>query len=384
MHISIISASLGIILILIVLWDSFETIISPRRVTRRIRLTRLFYRYTWLLWSAVVRSVLSGKYRENLLSLYGPVSLLLLLSLWACTLILGFGLLFWASGPTVTTTAASVGFGTCIYFSGTTFFTLGLGDVTAVTSLSRLLTVVEAGVGFGFLALVIGYLPGFNQSFSRREASITLLDARAGSPPTALEMLRRHNHGNYGMEAIRQLLFQWEIWTAELLESHLSYPVIAYFRSQHDNQSWLAALTTILDTSALVLVGLEGACEHQAQLTFAMARHAVVDLCLIFDAPPCGPDSDRLPPQTLALLRASLASAGLVLRDGQEADQKLTELRQMYEPYVCSLSNHFRLALPLWVPGSDSSDNWRTSAWGGRKTWIRKRKSQVGGVSDHF
>src|SRR5439155_1281913 len=135
--------------------------------------------------------------------------------------------------------------------------------------------VIEAGVGFGFLALVIGYLPVLYQSFSRREVNITLLDARAGSPPSAEELLRGFGADH---EELTVLLAEWERWAAEVLESHLSYPVLSYYRSQHDNQSWLAALTTALDASALVMVGIEGACARQAGLTFAMARHGVVDL----------------------------------------------------------------------------------------------------------
>ena len=230
----------------------------------------------------------------------------------------------------------------------------------ALTPFGRLLTVAEAGTGLGFLAIVIGYLPGLNQSFSRREVNISLLDARAGSPPTAAEMLYRHND-EHGMESIRELLHEWERWSAELLESHLSYPVLAYFRSQHDNQSWLAALTSILDTSALVMVGLEGACVRQAQLTFAMARHAVVDLSLIFGVTPRWPEPDRLPPAQLANLRSRLMAAGLRPRTGDEADRKLMELRGMYEPFLFALSTHFRLALPPWVPESAVADNWQAS-----------------------
>ncbi len=225
---------------------------------------------------------------------------------------------------------------------------------------ARLLTVAEAGTGLGFLAIVIGYLPGLNQSFSRREVNISLLDARAGSPPTAAEMLYRHNDEN-GMESIRELLHEWERWSAELLESHLSYPVLAYFRSQHDNQSWLAALAAILDTSAFVMVGLEGACVRQAQLTFAMARHAVVDLSLIFGVTPRWPEPDRLPAAQLTNLRSRLMAAGLRPRTGDEADRKLLELRGMYEPLIFALSTHFRLALPPWVPESASADNWQAS-----------------------
>jgi hypothetical protein len=347
----------GAFLIVLVLWEAFETIIFPRRVTRRMRMTRIFYRVTWRAWKRIVYLMPAGRPSENLLSIYGPLSLIVLLSLWAFTLMLGFGLLHWGSAAI---SEDQKSFATTLYYSGTTFFTLGLGDVRPLSALARLLTVAEAGTGLGFLAIVIGYLPGLNNSFSRREVNISLLDARAGSPPTAAEMLYRHND-EYGMESIRQLLHEWERWSAELLESHLSYPVLAYFRSQHDNQSWLAALTSILDTSALVMVGLEGACVRQAQLTFAMARHAVVDLCLIFGVTPRWPEPDRLPPAQLTNLRSRLMAAGLEPRAGDEADLKLMELRGMYEPFIFALSMHFSLALPPWVPESGIADNWQTS-----------------------
>ena len=198
--------------------------------------------------------------------------------------------------------------------SGTTFFTLGLGDVRPVTFGARVITIIEAGMGFGFLALVVAYLPALNQSFSRREASISMLDARAGSPPTAVRMLEKHNHEG-GMDELREQLSQWEQWSAELLESHLSYPVLAHYRSQHDNQSWLAALTVVLDTSALVLAGIEGVCTRQAELTFAMARHAIVDIAAVFNQPPRKPEKDRLGDEGLTRLRSMLEAAGLKLTD---------------------------------------------------------------------
>ncbi len=360
---STLSAILGVALILIVLGDAFETIILPRRVTRRIRLARLFFRYTWRPWSALVGSMSSGKRQETYLSFYGPLSLLLLMMLWATGLIVGFAFLFWANGSAIHTAGGVPGFSMDLYLSATTFFTLGLGDVIPQTPLSRAFTAVEAGMGFGFLALVIAYLPALNQSFSRREVSISLLDARAGSPPTAAEMLRRHSH-DPGLEALQRLLRDWEGWSAELLESHLSYPVLAYFRSQHENQSWLGALTTILDTCALVLAGIEGACARQAELTFAIARHAVVDLSLIFRTAPREPVRDRLPSAELAYLRSTMAAAGLNLFEGEAIEQKLTELRRMYEPYVYSLSTYLHIAIPPWILESSRADNWQTTAWG--------------------
>jgi hypothetical protein len=346
---------IGAFLIAVILWEAFETVVFPRQVTRRVRLTRIFYRTTWRAWSAVVHPISTVRLKEYLLSIFGPISLIMLIGLWAFLLILGFGLIHWGAS---TISEGQSSLATNLYFSGTTFFTLGLGDVQPLSPLARLLTVAEAGTGLGFLAIIIGYLPGLNQSFSKREVNISLLDARAGSPPTAAEMLYRH-HDEHGMESIREILHDGEKWSAELLESHLSYPVLAFFRSQHDNQSWLAALAVILDTSAFVMVGLEGACVRQAQMTFAMARHAVVDLTLIFGVTPRWPDPDRLPPARLENLRSRLMGVGLRPYTGDEANRKLMELRGMYEPFLFALATYFRLALPPWVPESHIADNWQ-------------------------
>jgi len=328
----------------------------------------------------MVNVLVSARRRESWLSYFGPLSLLLLLSVWAGGLICGFALIHWALGSAVLTMDGGTGFLTDLYLSGTTFFTLGLGDVLPHTSLARLLVVVESGMGFAFLALVIGYLPALNQSFARREVSISLLDARAGSPPTASEMLRRHGHER-GKEALQQLLHEWERWSAEFLEGHLSYPVLAYFRSQHDNQSWLAALTAVLDTCALIMAGLEGTCERQAELTFAMARHAVIDLSLVFRTSPQEPNPDRLPPEKLAELRLLLTNCEQKLREGDAVDQKLQELRLLYEPYVHALSIHFQVSLPPWIAEETWVDNWQGSFW---EPPDKGRKSAGKSRADHF
>ena len=361
-HMAVFAIIIGTALITIALWDAFETVVLPRRVTRRIRLARLFYRYTWRSWSALCHSILSGRHLENYLSFYGPLSLLFLLAVWAAILVVGFGFLYWAPGNAIRATQGDINFTTCIYFSGTSFFTLGSSDVIPRTLFARALMVMEAGLGFGFLAVVISYLPALNQSFSRRESNISLLDARAGSPPTAAEILRRNISDT--AETLRQLLHEWERWSAELLESHLSYPVLVYFRSQHDNQSWLAALTSILDASAFSMASLEGECQHQAQLTFAIARHTIVDLALVLRCPPREPENDRLPANELAHLRSILAAQGLQLHDGTEVDERLGHLRKMYEPYIYSLSDHLCLAVPDWITESSKADNWQISAWG--------------------
>ena len=172
---------------------------------------------------------------------------------------------------------------TDLYVSGTTLFTLGLGDVLPRTLAARALIVIESGTGLGFVALVIGYVPVLYNAFSHREVSVALLDARAGSPPTSTELLRRHAFAG-GQEALVVLLIEWERWSAEILESHISYPILCYYRSQHDNQSWLSALTAVLDTCALLISVVPGTASRQAQLTFAMAP------------PRAGRPRPRLPP----------------------------------------------------------------------------------------
>jgi hypothetical protein len=358
----------GVALVLVVLWETFETLVLPRRVTRQFRLTRVFYRWTWRPYSHFAVRLKSKKRRDALLSFYGPLSLLLLLVFWAVNILLGFALIHYGDGARFAGTLFPGRFGNALYLSGTTLFTLGLGDITPASPVGRLVTVLEAGIGFGFLALVIGYLPVLYQSFSRREVTISLLDARAGSPPTAFEMLRRHSGGEAGLDALTDVMHDWERWSAELMESHLSYPVLAYFRSQHDNQSWIGSLTAILDVCALAMVGLEGMCQYQARMTFAIARHALVDLSQVFSQPPDNDgSSNRLAADDLAEIRRLLREAGISLADTEAADAELARIRSLYEPYALSLAHFLRLDLPPWIKREAAKDNWQTTAWQQRR-----------------
>jgi hypothetical protein len=353
-------AVLGLALLLIVLRDAFETVILPRRVQRPLRLTSLFYRTSWHLWRAVATRF-RGSVREVLLGWFGPLSLLVLLALWAFGIVLAFGALHWAAGSALVLTGHPPGFLDDLYLSGTTFFTLGLGDVVPRVAIAKVLTVIEGGLGFAFLAIIIGYLPVIYQAFSRREITISMLDARAGSPPSAGELLRRHPV-DADPEGMGRLLAEWERWSAEILETHLSYQVLAYYRSQHGNQSWLAALTTVLDTSAVVMVGGDGPCARQAQLTFAMARHAVVDLAQVFSASRPERLGERLTEADLTQLIHQLGHAGTRL-GAVNARARFAELRLMYEPYVTALSDHLALPVPGWSRSSQRPDNWEAAPW---------------------
>ncbi|MDQ6661269.1 MAG: potassium channel family protein, partial [Chloroflexota bacterium] len=315
---NILAGIFGLVIIGIILQDAFETIVLPRRVTRKIRLAKLSYRFLWGIWRIVAKPIRSINRREALLSYFGPLSLILLLALWAVGLIVGFALLQWALGSRVTSPDHPVTFWTDLYLSGSTFLTIGYGDVVAVTTLTRLIDVAEGGLGFGFLALIIGYVPIIYQAFSRRETNIALLDAHAGSPPSAEEFLRRHH---YNTQEVTDFLRQWEQWSAELLESHLSYPVLMYYRSQHDNQSWIATLTAILDLCALAMSGIVDMPEEAARFTFAMARHAAVDLSQVLGTVPSMLPKNRLSAKDFARLQELLMESGVLLPQQEMAEQ---------------------------------------------------------------
>ena len=359
----------GIACCLGVALDAFQTIILPRRPTGRFRITNFFFAATWGAWASMAQRTRNNRVREQIYSVYGPLSLLLLLLLWAGLLIVGFSLFFYALGSPFTdimgvqTVRGLSRYRTDLYVSGTTLFTLGLGDVVPHSLAARTLIIVESGVGLGFVALVIGYLPVLYQAFSRREVSIALLDARAGSPPAAVELLRRHGFEG-GEEALTLLLAEWERWSAEILESHISYPILCYYRSQHDNQSWLSALVAMLDTCALLISVIEGTPSRQAQLTFVMARHALVDLGHVFHlesdvAKLRQSDENRLPPGAFGQLCDTLSEVHLRLCGDPASSKRLHTIRALYEPEAIALSNYLRMTLPAWNPEPREKDQWR-------------------------
>jgi hypothetical protein len=357
----IVSIVAGIFCLFAVLLDAFQTIILPRRASGRFRLTRIFYAATWKPWVFLARRIGNPRKRESAYSFYGPLSLIFLLAVWAGVMVIGFALIYYALGSPFTDSLQGSGFRSDLYVSGTTIFTLGLGDVTPRSAWARELIILEAGIGFGFLAVVMGYFPVLYGAFSRREVSISLLDARAGSPPTAAELMRRHSYPG-AEHALTLLLEEWERWSAELLESHISYPLLCYFRSQHNNQSWISALTAVADASALLIAGVRGHEARQAQLTFAMARHAMVDLAQIFSLTPVNNAPDRLPPERYEQLYNLLCQSGVkVCRDGNSFE-RLRAMRALYEGYAEALAGYLLMPLPPWIADQPHKDNWQSVA----------------------
>src|SRR5579862_1591596 len=235
-HIHILAIGFGIVIIWMVLLDAFETVVLPRRVLRNFRLTAYFYRRTWIPWRRIAGHIRATSRQQNFLGYFGPLSLILLLGFWAAGLIFGFALIQYGIGGHEQLSGEPLTFGKIVYHSGETFFTLGYGDIVPTSGAARALSVFEAGMGFAFLGVVIGYIPVVYSSFSRREIQISMLDARAGSPPTAAELLvrlaGRTEDPGVSQSVLDEVLRDWERWAAELLESQISYPVLAFFRAR--------------------------------------------------------------------------------------------------------------------------------------------------------
>ncbi len=365
---------LAAMLILFILQDAFEVMLLPRRIRRRWRFMRVYFAASWAGWTRVGLRVPDPARREHMLALFGPLSMLLLFALWATALITCFGALAWALQPPEGPGGGSP-LSEQIYMSGVTFFTLGFGDVVPHSGAARFVAVLEAGTGIGFIAVVIGYLPVLYQLFTRREAHVIQLDGRAGSPPTATTMLCRHVEGG-GLDQLNELLREWEVWGSELLESHLSYPMLAYYRSQHDNQSWLGALACIMDTCALVLVGVPALPPLQARMTFTMARQVLVEMAQSFHIKPSRYDGgDRLSPGQFGQMGSAFEQAGLEWDGGEETQQLLGALRATYEPLLDGLARHLLLRVPDWLAEDGASDHW---ASGHRGLIARKLMEELG------
>ncbi len=361
---------LGLLCCSLVATDAIQTVVIPRRPSGRFRITRFFFVFTWTPWVFFGERFRNHKTREQFYGAYGPISLIFLLLFWAALLTFGFALILYGFGtPYQDASLASnqhtgAHFLTDIYVSGTSLTTLGPGDVVPRRQIARMLMIVESGTGLGLVALVISYVPVLYAAFSRREVSVALLDSRAGSPPTAAELLTRHGFEG-GANALITLLAEWERWSADILESHISYPVLCYYRSQHDNQSWLSALTTILDVCALLITTIEGPASRQAQLTFAMARHAVVDLGHVFRieidelAMLNVTETNRLTDATFARLCDSLSAVDIGLCTDSNSAHRLLAIRQLYEPRAQALADYLQMPLPQWISDPKPTDQWR-------------------------
>jgi hypothetical protein len=341
--------------------EFFIVFLLPRRVRRDPAIARGVLRALWVPWRAGAGLLPRGA-ADTMLGIFGPLGLLAILLLLSSGVVLCFAGLHWA----VSTELGShhvAGFGSDLYFSAGAFFS-ATNPSTPLGGAGKVLQIAEAATGLGFLAIAIGYLPALYQAFSRREAAVARLDPRAGSPPSAGRLLERSGQRG-GWPELDEYLLEWETWTAEVMETHLSYPILGYFRSQHVNQNWLAALTTIVDACAYALAYGPEDSTQAAELTFRIGRHALADLAHAvsprrLERDPEPRSRQRLSREDLAELRRRLEGTGLHSELDEDAcAERLDGLRSSYEPYSIAISRHLALDLSDWVSVGDVREEWR-------------------------
>ncbi len=352
---------LGGALIVLMLSEIFVSFLLPRRVKRDPKLVRSVFAFGWRPWRRIAGS-LPAQAEDTMLGIYGPAGLLMNLVLWVMAMMLGYAALQWAGGSNLRPTGP-VSFGNDLFFSAATMASSGTAGLSAQDTFARTVQVIDAASGLAVIAIVIGYLPSLYQAFSRREATVSQLDARAGSPPSPGRLIvRTTEHG--GWPALNRYLSEWEGWVAELMETHLAYPVLAYFRSQHVNQNWLSAMCAILDACAFTIAAAPADTADSARFTFAIARHAVADLSYSFHVTPRAPEVDRLPLPDLTQLLASLAENGVRPDvDAATITVRMARMRAIYEPQINALAERLDLGLPPWLATDSPTDNWRTTQW---------------------
>ena len=336
----------GALLVLLVCWDVFTGILVPGRSKRGIRFIPRYFHSTWAVWSAIGRRIRAEERRERFLGFYGPLAMVVLIGLWAIGLILGFGLIQagLTPGPWPRVLWESM------YSAGSRMFTVAAGDWARQAPATKALVVVGAGMGLGFFTVVITYLPVLYQLFSRREAHVILLDERAGKPVTAASLVQ--NHARRGaMSRLDALLAEWEKWGAELMESHISYPMLSYYRSPHTDQSWLTGIAVVMDTCALRLAGAGGMDEFQAEATFSICLRALRGIGEILRLEPREPRDPRLTPEQWNTLRNRLRQWELP-DGGRDLWPRLSRTRDGYEPLLAAFADYLVMELPEWIPAS--------------------------------
>jgi hypothetical protein len=353
----------SIALIVLMLFEFFVSFLLPQRVKREARLSRAVLVALWRAWRFGA-SRLRGTGPDTWLGFWGPIGLLTMLATWVIGLIVGFAALQWALDVHLAPIGGT-GFRDDLYYSAGTFFSAATD--LRVSAGARAIEIAEAVCGYLVVFGVIGYLPALFQAYSRREVAVSQLDPRAGSPPSAGTLLYRSAHRG-GWSELDAYLAEWENWAAELMETHLSYPLLAFYRSQHVNQNWLGALVTVMDTSSFA-IAVAPERTPSAEVTFAIGRHALADLAYTFRAHPQDGDGERLDGPTFERLRTKVSDAGLDVAEPEEARAKLDELRELYEPYAAALSQRLALSLPEWVR-EERQENWRTTAWRTRRAEV--------------
>jgi len=336
---------LGLLVVGSVLLDIFYAVVVPRRAPRTTRLSSYVTRWLWRAWVwAGTRLQESGR-REGFLGSYGSATVMVLLVGWLAILMVGFGLMLDSLKAQLRPEPESLT--SSIYFAGEAMLTIGFGDVVAVEQPARLITLAAGATGLGVFAVVLTFLFSIYGSFQRREVAVVVLEAGAGAPPSGVTLLETYALAGI-MADLPRLFEDWQAWAAEVLDSHLAYPILAYFRSSHDNDSWISALGAVMDAATLVLTTLDGGPKGWAKLTQTVGGHCLEDMAQYFRLP--DPRDDPFVDRSeFDEACRRLAAAGLALRPTDEAWARFSHLRSTYAGRVNALAAYFASPPAQWI-----------------------------------
>ncbi|MGI2905693.1 potassium channel family protein [Tolypothrix sp. VBCCA 56010] len=338
---AICEAIVGILIIVIVAFDVFQVVIVPRRSPRTFRISALLIRLFWFPWRQLSLHV--GKRQEYLFGIFAPLSLMLLLTVWVIALIVGYGLILYALQDSIQ--PAIRDFGTALYLAGTSLFTLGFGDFVGI-GMARVVMLAAAGSGLAVMSLVIAFLFSLYSSLQHREVFVNLIEARAGSPPSGVTLLETYTRLKI-LDQLPRDIGDWEVWAAEILESHCAYPILSFFRSTLKDDSWISTLGAMLDACTLLLTTVETEHSGRAYLMHRMGCRIVLDLHRLFQLPLA--DILEVDREQFEQSRASLAQAGFVLQDAESAWLAFVEMHSAYSSLLNTLVQYFATTPPLWT-----------------------------------
>jgi len=344
---SLLEGTLGGLVVVSILFDIFLTVVVPRRapnVGRRLRLSGYLVPGLWRVWRWLGLGMSSAERREGFLGSYGALSVILLLAAWVACLIVGYGLLFDSVASQLHPESDHLG--ASLYFAGTTLLTLGFGDIIPVGGSARLLALIAAANGLGLFALVITLLFTLYGSFQRREVAVVVLEAGAGAPPSGVTLLETYALAGI-LDDLPGVFRDWQSWAAEVLDSHIAYPILAYFRSSHDNDSWISSLGAVMDASTLVLTTVKGGPKGWAKLSRSVGGHCLEDLVNYFGLPTeleVGVERDEFEEA-----RRRLARAGFELEDADVAWANFSRMRTSYAGRVNALARYWATPPAQWI-----------------------------------
>jgi hypothetical protein len=338
----------GATLVLATIGSAMKTVVLPR--ARASRITRSVFLLLRLAFAVITRPM-SFASKDRVLGAYAPLGLVLLLGTWLSLVLLGFVAIFWG--------IEHAGARAAFDLSGSSLFTLGLSEPTGLGSTA--LVFIEAGIGLFLLALLITYLPSIYSAYSRREVGIAALEVRAGSPPSAREMIWRYRRLERLTE-IHEVWVEWQRWFAEVEETHTTYPVLAFFRSAHPDHSWTTSAGAVLDAASVVASSVDIPRDVEAEFCIRagyLCLRGIADYFQIAHDPDPRPDDPiSVSREEWEALLADLERAGVPLKpDRDRAWRDFAGWRVNYDTVLLALASLTQAPSAPW--SSDRTDGMR-------------------------